>query len=208
MFRLILFAVLFFCACAPADPPSKPAAITLEEGIVKELNALRRNPPEYATYIEERLRFYRDRVLALPSKIPLRTKEGAAAAREAIAVLRDTKSMQPLTYSEPLAQAAGDHVRDIGPKGLVSHEGSRGGGMSDRLRKRGAQYGYTAEAISFGPDDARSVVIDLIVDDGVANRGHRKLLLDSRFGFTGVACGPHKIYGTMCVIDLGGNPGL
>jgi hypothetical protein len=207
MFRLLSFAILVLCACAPADPPSRPARAALEEGIVKELNALRRNPPEYAAHIEERLRFYRGRVLALPGKTTLKTKEGAAAAREAIAVLRDTRPMQPLTYSEPLAQAARDHVRDIGPKGLVSHEGS-GGGMSDRLRKRGAQYGYTAEAISFGPDDARSVVIDLIVDDGVKDRGHRKLLLESRFGFAGVGCGPHKVYGTMCVIDLGGNPSL
>jgi hypothetical protein len=56
--------------------------------------------------------------------------------------------------------------------------------------------------ISFGPEQPPAVVIDLVVDDGVPDRGHRKILLDDRLRFAGAACGPHTIYRTMCVIDL------
>ena len=59
-----------------------------------------------------------------------------------------------------------------------------------------------AEVISFGPEDAASVIIDLVVDDGVRNRGHRKILLDPGYRVAGAACGPHKTFRVVCVIDF------
>ena len=41
----------------------------------------------------------------------------------------------------------------------------------------------------------------LLIDDGFANRNHRKRLLDPVFRVTGIACGDHKL-GAMCVITL------
>jgi len=43
----------------------------------------------------------------------------------------------------------------------------------------------------------------LIVDDGVADRGHRTLVYSPELRYAGVSCGPHPIYRTVCVIDLG-----
>ena len=43
----------------------------------------------------------------------------------------------------------------------------------------------------------------LLIDDGFANRGHRKRLLDPSFRVAGIACGDHKL-GAMCVITLAG----
>jgi uncharacterized protein YkwD len=43
-----------------------------------------------------------------------------------------------------------------------------------------------------------------VVDDGVKDRAHRKILLDPAFRYAGAACGPHRTFGTMCVIDLAG----
>ena len=62
----------------------------------------------------------------------------------------------------------------------------------------------TAEAISYGYQNPRDVVRQLIVDDGVQGRGHRKVLFDSLLRFAGVGCGPHRVYGAMCVIDFSG----
>jgi hypothetical protein len=50
---------------------------------------------------------------------------------------------------------------------------------------------------------ARARVLTLLIDDGFANRGHRKRLLDASFRVAGVACGDHKL-GAMCVITLAG----
>jgi len=59
-----------------------------------------------------------------------------------------------------------------------------------------------AEEISFGQNTADAVVRQWIVDEGVPDRAHRSDLFDRVFRFGGVACGPHRIYRSMCVIDL------
>jgi hypothetical protein len=56
--------------------------------------------------------------------------------------------------------------------------------------------------IDYGARDAAEVIINLLIDDGVANRGHRKSVLDPRWHYVGIACGPHSVLRTMCVIDF------
>jgi uncharacterized protein YkwD len=159
----------------------------LDRDIVEELNTLRSNPAKYTAHLESRLKHYRGKVLRLPKQVPLLTKEGAAAVHEAVRVLRATPPLPELENDKDLARAALRHVRDIGPKGLMRHSDVAPG---------------VGEVISFGPDNARDVIVELLIDDGVTSRGHRKLMLDRRFRSAGAACGPHAIYRTTCVIDL------
>ncbi|MBW4490944.1 MAG: hypothetical protein KME12_24530 [Trichocoleus desertorum ATA4-8-CV12] len=44
-------------------------------------------------------------------------------------------------------------------------------------------------------------VIQLLIDDGVKDRGHRKSILKPDYRMTGVACGSHAAYTTMCVME-------
>jgi hypothetical protein len=57
------------------------------------------------------------------------------------------------------------------------------------------------ENLSYGTDTARERVLTLLIDDGFANRAHRKRLLDPSFHVTGIACGDHKL-SALCVITL------
>lgn len=173
-----------------------------DRALVDEVNLLRAHPAKYADILESRLPYYQGNVLKLPGRVALRTREGASAVKEAIGKLRERKSIPAVKRVDGLERSARDHVRDIGPKGLVQHKGLDGSEPADRVRRYTPDISAAGEVISFGPEPARDVVIDLVVDDGVRDRGHRKILLDPRFRFGGAACGPHAIYRTMCVIDL------
>jgi uncharacterized protein YkwD len=59
------------------------------------------------------------------------------------------------------------------------------------------QYGRAASA--------HEVIADLVIDDGVPDRGHRRNALDPNVRVAGVACGPHATYGQMCVIVHAGD---
>jgi hypothetical protein len=185
------------------DPP--PPLDQLEPLVLKELNTLRANPSVYASRIDERLGWYDKNVLHKPGQRAVRTFEGRAAAEEAIAALKATPPLPVLEPAYGLALAAQDHARDIGPKGLVTHEGSGGTTtVSQRVARYARRYNYTGEIISFGPDRPKDVIIDLLIDDNVPDRGHRKILLDRGFHHVGIGCGPHAVYKTMCVIDVAG----
>jgi uncharacterized protein YkwD len=49
-----------------------------------------------------------------------------------------------------------------------------------------------AENVSYGKTDAEMIVLQLFVDDGVPDRGHRKTLQNATFKVTGLATGMHK----------------
>lgn len=170
--------------------------------LIAELNRLRTDPATYAASLESRRQYYKGNLLSLPNRIPLQTNEGVRALDEAVRVLKACKPLPRITESQPLANAAANHVRDIGPKGLVSHEGSNRSLPATRIRKYAASMGATAEVISFGPKQPREVISGLLIDDGVPTRGHRAILLDPRFRLAGAACGPHATFGTVCVIDF------
>ena len=59
-----------------------------------------------------------------------------------------------------------------------------------------------AENIAYGGYSARQIIIYLLIDDGIKNRGHRKNFLNPAFSKIGVATGKHPSFGTMAVMDL------
>jgi uncharacterized protein YkwD len=97
-----------------------------------------------------------------------------------------------------MALGARDHVKDQGPRGGMDHKGYDGSMAWDRVNRYGQWHTKISENMSFGPANSRDVVVALIIDDGVANRGHRKNILDPDVRVAGVACASHKIYRVMC----------
>lgn len=71
----------------------------------------------------------------------------------------------------------------------------------------------TALSIKIGPlflfrraiaTSARNVVKQLVVDDGVASRGHRANIFNDGFLIVGLAFGDHPVYRSVCVQDFAG----
>lgn len=177
-----------------------------EREVLAEINFARTQPHRYA----ERLRDYRARFRGKVVRYPgnpsgLLTKEGTRAVDEAIAFLERQAPLPPLAFASLLARTAGDHVAEQGPGGATGHLSKDGANPRDRARRRGGGT-YVAEAITYGPPTAPEVVRQFIVDDDVPGRGHRRTLFAAEMRFAGAACGSHKIYRVMCVVEFGRTP--
>jgi len=185
---------------ARQDSPGRSSS-ALEAAILEETNLLRKDPRGYAQKLRDLRPSYRGKLIHREGQASILTQEGVAALDEAIAVLqRAPKRLPRLAHAEGLSRAAADHARDLGQTGALGHTGSDGGGPDKRARRHGVWDGMVAENIAFGPTDSEEIVIGLLVDDGVPDRGHREILLTQELFFGGVACGPHPGYGTTCVM--------
>ena len=184
----------------PAQPPVEQAT-PFERAVVQEMSEARRGPKAYARYLRELRDCFEGTLWKRPGRVPLRTEEGVAALDEAIAFLESARPLGPLRFNEGLARAARLHARDLGPRGGLEHVGADGSSLSERLNRLGSWQGLVAENISTGEDDARQVVLQLLVDDGVAGRGHRRSLFHPDLHQAGAGVAPHRDYRVVVVID-------
>jgi Cysteine-rich secretory protein family len=173
----------------------------IEADILEEVNFLRTSPDSYVGELEEYERRFDGRVAFGEGNEPdFTTHEGPRPVIEAVRELRMARPMGEMWHSDVLAQAAADHVRFQGASGQMGHisDGKRPG---DRVKARGGNI-YVGEVIVYGVYSSRNAVRQLVVDDGVPGRGHRKLLLTASYRYAGVACGSHRNWRNMCVIVL------
>jgi len=181
--------------------PKVENSAEIERAIVEETNRLRSNPQAYAAELAELRQYFKGNLLKLPGYPALETQEGVAAVDEAIRDLRATAPLPALKISQGLSLGARDHVLDLGPKGKAGHYGTDGSDPFQRMNRYGTWKGSAGENISFSPiATAKWHVRQLVIDDGVRNRGHRKALLNPDYRLTGSACGTHTVYGQMCVM--------
>lgn len=187
-----------------AIPLSSLALSPLENAVIHEINLARQHPDAYATFLEAEKKYYDGKLIRRPGEIAIVTHEGTGAVDEAIKFLKCQPPLHPLRPSRGLALAAREHLRDIQRNGIHGHVGSDGSQTWDRVNRHGAWRGAIAEAISYGPEEGRQIVMALIIDDGVADRGHRMNIYWSKLGVIGVSYGNHDVYGKVCVIDFAG----
>lgn len=195
---LVALLPLAAAIAAPAD--------RLEREIVTELNFARANPKAYAERLRAYRRQFRGKIVYYPAKPEgLRTREGVAAVDEAITFLERQPPLLALSPAPLLAETAGLHVAEQGPRGATGHFSKNGDDPRDRARRAGGG-DYVAETITYGPPSAVEVVRQLIVDDDVPGRGHRRAVFAAEMRHVGVRCGPHKVYRTMCVAEFARHP--
>jgi uncharacterized protein YkwD len=176
-----------------------------ESAVLAEINRLRADPAGYA----DTLREYRSRirgkvVFDADDNVVEMSNEGARAVDDAIAALERTAPLARLRGGEVLDAAAADHAGWQASSGEIGHQ-ARGQGPGDRVMARGGGR-FVSEVISYGQRSPRDVVRQLVVDDGVASRGHRHLLLTGHYRFAGVGCDSHPRWGSVCAIKLADQP--
>ena len=171
-----------------ADPDSArdvPYMSNAEKQVVYFLNLARRDPKDF---VEKYISSCRT------------TAEGEECYRE----MRKTAPMSVLKPSRTLSLAAQDHARDKGETGREGHTGSNGSTLENRIARYGSWSYTTGENCAYGYDSAESIVVALLLDVGIPDRGHRKNILHPDFRFVGIGIRPHTSYKTNCVQDFAG----
>ncbi len=158
-----------------------------EKKVLLFLNKARANPPLFAKlYLEGR-------------------KGSGAYALECYNEFLAATPRALLRPSAALTSAARDHAKDSGRKGITGHNGSDGSRPVDRVKRYGrftGSYNGPWENCSYGYSGALDIVLQLLIDDGVPSRGHRKNIMAQEPRFVGLAIEPHSVYKHNCVQDF------
>ncbi|HEY3276732.1 MAG TPA: CAP domain-containing protein [Syntrophorhabdaceae bacterium] len=189
---LLASAALWSCAgpvmrsAAPADnglPLNEGArSVTLsdmERDVVRQINDLRANPKKRAAGLK-----------------------GGEETEEAALFLNKITPLPPLKVSRGLCLAARELLIDHGPRGLTGHKGSDGSTSFVRMNKYGQWDGKAGENLYYGYGDAHRLMQAALTEGGSQGWEQRNNLVSPNFNVIGIACGPHHVYRTMCVIDF------
>ncbi|MFN2394495.1 MAG: CAP domain-containing protein [Bacteroidales bacterium] len=170
-----------------------------EKNVVLTMNLIRFDPAKYAEfYVYPIIQYFDGKLLRLPGRTPLRTVEGSDAVKELYLELLETQSRDLFYPSQGMSKAANDHARYMKRTGKASHEGR--GDMNTRISKYGQWDGGISENLHWGASNAHDAVLSLMTDDGIKNRGHRKIILDPDYTYVGVAIDKHPRYNISYVI--------
>ena len=173
----------------------------IEKEIYKEQNELRKNPKSYIEKLKDSLKYYKNNILSKDGEIPIPTYEGVEAVKDAINFLQNQKPVPELVYSKDISLSCKDIIEDIGPKGLVTHEGTEAKNIYNRIEKYCEWDGVLAENLDFGFKKPENIIMNMLIDDGDENRYQRKNLFYPDFKYVGIAVGPHRDYGFCVAIE-------
>ena len=192
----------------PAEAQSVTDWTKLEQGLIEEHNLVRQNPQRYIPILKARLESM-NRQGNIPNgcgrNCTLMTQEGKPAVEEAIRFLSSQPAVDAIATSNGLAKSAKSHAKDQ-QGGATGHTGSDGSSPLERTVRSGVEASSVGENITYGPASAQDVMVNLIVDDGVADRGHRTALFNPEWDTAGAGCGPHSGYQTVCVVNYASAP--
>ena len=181
--------------------------IAIQRDLFIELNNLRKNPKSYIPLIELEMKSLKKNNILKKrdSNLQIQTVEGKDAYIEAINFLQNQEGVPPVKEESRLNSAALDLVKDIGTRGVVSHQDQYGQYVSERIEKY-CEWDYSAsEVIEVSSKNPQDILISLIVDDGLKNRPDRMTLFNPAYNFVGISCGMHSEYEIVTVIVFTGN---
>ena len=120
---------------------------------------------------------------------------GSPDIAELIDFLQKQKPLGALEWSQAMLPAAKSHALDMGAKGKVSHVGSDGSTHRTRMAKYvkiPINLQLCTETIMYGNKSPQEVVMSLMIDKGVANRGHRTVIFTPGFKKMGAFTATHN----------------
>jgi hypothetical protein len=159
-----------------------------EKKVIQYANLARANGPLFAkTFLDEYLRIKKIKPNSYTQSL---YKE-----------LQQVRNLPMLIPERDLYNVAREHATKAGKKGFEGHKN-----FKQRYTLMMEKYYEVGENIYYGPYTPLEIVIQLLIDEGIEDLGHRKNLLSPKFNSIGVAIKPHKIYEYNCVMSFGQLP--
>ena len=117
--------------------------------------------------------------------------------------LKNVKDLPQLWPDEAMSWVSEQHAKDMNKKNYATHNSLDGRTVKDRI---GKMYPKKAcgENLAFGYSTGLANICMLLLDRGVPDLGHRRLIItdDYKFNFIGVSIQPHKGYKYCSVTDF------
>lgn len=181
------------------------AELSLAEGKILDLiNQVREKPTSIVQQLEDMKKHFKKLEYCNPDlEFNVMTEEGEEAVENCIAFLNAAPAVPKLVRKPELDAAARKLADDIGKNGTGTSSDEKLA-MEVRIKEAKKESGSMAENVSFGWKDPAQIVLQMLIDDGVKSRGHRKNFLSPTFTEVGIALSTHKIYNHCCVFDLFG----
>lgn len=104
--------------------------------------------------------------------------------------LKRMKPQPAIIWNTQLEKLADCFVNEQGATRKVGHK---------RMR---CPAGFNAECISYGMSTGRDIILQLLIDYGNPDFGHRKICLSFQFHEVGIKSGSHVLNETMAVLDF------
>lgn len=153
-----------------------------ERKTIYVLNLARINPQLFATTV---LKSY-------PDKTDWNVNRNTTYYKSLANTMSNAQPMS-LLYPDSLAYvSAYCHAVSTGKNGSVTH---------DRTEQCKKVQQFNGECCQYGNDEALEILMSLLIDEGIPNLGHRKILLGS-YQAIGVSIQPHIQYKYTAVLDL------
>ena len=157
-----------------------------EQELLKLINYCRTSPDEFSQKIA----------------LPYLDEKGMTNLKESKSLIRTLLKMPPLSplrMTDDLNKMAKEYAIEMGKKGFTGHRS-----FTSRFKNNKIKYDFTGENCSYGYNSALDIIMQLLIDKGIPDYGHRKNLLSNDFQYTGISIQPHKKSEWTCVIEFGG----
>ena len=167
--------------------------------LLATINYARTNPTDFANVVEDKYLNFKRFKWIIGTHTYL-TSDGVNAVKEVVSVLRAASPVRALQNEKGLdvtAQVQANFLKNQSPLPANPYLGCRSANIGLRISELG-KWTKVAESISGRMDDAEDVIVQLLVSDGDARKGHRLNLLNPDynqvgFGFSNHASVPNII---------------
>ena len=175
-----------------------------EKDLVIYMNLARMDGEKFFnTYFQDFVEAYNRKAMKYSNYDELKITTNNKYYRSLAQQIRAVKGLPMLWPDEALSIVAKQHARDMNRNNFSGHNSSDGRSVKDRISEIYPKRS-NGENLAFGFSSGLDNICMLLLDKGVPDLGHRKMILNDSYGlnYIGVSIQPHKKFGYCAVIDF------